>query len=216
MLKSSIVAVLLLICCSTVRAASDDAEDTADLTSVSKSNNKYSASLTPERMHMDFIRCRVCNRAIAHIWRTGDQLRRHCYEDGTDPRCDFSNLHSFGIEEMVHGVCEDLPLTHQAMHESEFDLVLHDNPEHPEYVSSAITKACKEWLHDEHGAEQIALYMYANLDAGKPTEIILHNLQHRYCNRACDPNHQRIRDRHDHDRKLRFRQERDRQRAEEL
>lgn len=198
-------------------APSEASEDAADgLTSVS-SSNKYSASLTPERLHMDFIRCRVCNRAIAHIWRTGDQLRRHCYEEGTDPRCDFSNLHSFGIEEMVHGICEDLPLTHQAMHDSEFDLVLHDNPEHPEFVSQAITRACKEWLHEEHGAEQIALYMYANLDAGKPTEIILHNLQHRYCHRACDPGYTRIRDRHDHDRKLRFKQEKEsRERAEEM
>lgn len=167
---------------------------------------KYSSSLTPDRMHTDFIRCKVCNRAIAHIWHKGDALRRHCFQEGTDPRCDFSNLHSFGIEEMVHDVCEDLPLTHTAIHESEFDLVLAENPDHPEYVSSAIKTACQEWVHGEHGAEQVALYLYANLDAGKPTEVILHNLQHRFCRRACDPKHVRRRDRHDSDRQMRHKQ----------
>lgn len=192
--------VLVILCVFTAIAAG------ADEGSASRS---FSATLTPAHVHDDFIRCKVCYRAIAHIWHTGDKLRKHCFEEGTDPRCDFSNLHSFGIEEMVNGVCEDLPLTHQAIHESEFDLVLSANVDHPEFVSTAITKACREWLHEEHGAEQIALYMYANLDANKPTEVILHNLQHRYCNRACDPSYKRVRDHHDHDRKLRFQQEKE-------
>ena len=165
--------------------------------------------LTEESVHEDFIRCAVCRRAIAHIWHKGDALRKHCRDEGTDPRCDFSNLHAFGIEEMVQNVCDDLPLTHQAMHDSEFDLVLHDSPDHPEFVSAAITRACKHWVHSEHGAEQVALYIYANLDARKTTETILHNLQHRYCSRACDSQYTRRGDRHDHERKLR--QQRDRE-----
>ena len=148
-------------------------------------------------LHPDYIRCKVCYRAIEHVWNKGVELRSHCRAEGTDPRCDFSNVHSFGIEEMVDGICDDLPLTHKAIHESEFDLVLHDNPDHPEHVSTAITKTCREWVHDEHGAEQVALYIYANLDAGKPTEIILHGLQHRYCRNACNPNFKKPKDRHD-------------------
>ncbi len=157
-------------------------------------------------LHPDFIRCKVCHRAIEHVWNKGDQLRRHCRIEGTDPRCDFSNIHAFGIEEMVNDICDDLPLTHKAMHASEFDLVLHDNPDHPEKVASAITRACKDWVHDEHGAEHVALYIYANLDAGKPTEVILHNLQHRFCEAACDPSRSKTRDWHD--REARFRDQR--------
>ena len=57
-------------------------------------------------LHPDFIRCKVCYRAIEHVWHKGDKLRRLCRLEGTDPRCDVSNLHSFGIEEMVHDVLE--------------------------------------------------------------------------------------------------------------
>ena len=55
-----------------------------------------------------YIRCKVCDRAIAHIWNQGVELRKHCKDHGTDSRCHISNLHRHGIEEMVKDVCDDL------------------------------------------------------------------------------------------------------------
>ena len=148
-------------------------------------------------LHEDVIRCTVCNRAIEHIWDKGEKLRKHCKEEGTDPRCDFSNMHAFGIEEMAHAACEDLPKNYKAIHDSEFDLVLHDDPDHPEHVSKAISKACRAWVHDEHGAEEVALFIFANLDSGKAKGTILHNLQHRFCRNACNANFKRKKHVHD-------------------
>lgn len=131
------------------------------------------------------IRCKVCDRAIAHIWNQGVELRTHCKTHGTDPRCDISNLHKHGIEEMVKDVCDDLPKTHQALSDSEFELIAHDDPQHEPEIIDAIKKACVRWVHEQHGVEQVTRLMFANLDAGKKTKTILHALQQRFCDAAC-------------------------------
>lgn len=133
------------------------------------------------------IRCKVCDRAIAHIWHQGVELRKHCKLHGTDPRCYITNLHKHGIEEMVRDVCEDLPKTHQALLHSEFDLVAHDDPQHDEATIQAIRDSCVKWVHDTHTVEGVTRLIYANLDAGKSTQVILHRLQERYCDAACRP-----------------------------
>jgi hypothetical protein len=135
----------------------------------------------------DLIRCKVCEKAIADVWHDGVALRAHCRTEMADPRCDYMNLHKFGIEEMVHKVCDKLPTTHQAMVEEGFDLVAKQDPDHPEHVAAAIRDSCYKWIHDEHGLEKVGLYMFANLDSGKATETILHSLQFKFCSAACNP-----------------------------
>lgn len=134
-----------------------------------------------------YIRCKVCDRAIAHIWHQGVELRKHCKTHGTDPRCYITNLHKHGIQEMVHDVCDDLPKTHQSLTHSEFDLVVHDNPNHDEDIVKAIRDSCVKWVHDTHTVEAVTRLIYANLDAGKSTQVILHKLQERFCDAACRP-----------------------------
>jgi hypothetical protein len=134
---------------------------------------------------METIKCKVCDRAIAHIWNQGVELRTHCRAHGTDPRCDISNMHKHGIREMVEDVCDDLPKTHQALMESEFDLVAHDNPNHDAEVVQAIRDACVRWVHEEHTVESVTRIIYANLDAGKATKVILHRIQEMFCDAAC-------------------------------
>lgn len=167
--------------------------------SLNQGSNSRSASLSVmiDEPHEDQIRCKVCNRAIEHIWDKGAELRSHCKSEGTDPRCDFSNMHSFGIEEMAHAVCENLPETYQALQGSEFDMILADYPEHPRAVSKAISRACRRWVHEQHGAEKVALYVYSNLDAGKSKGQILHSIQHRFCKNACNPSYKLPGDAHD-------------------
>lgn len=133
------------------------------------------------------VRCKVCDRAIAHIWHQGVELRKHCNLHGTDPRCYITNLRKEGVEEMVRDVCEDLPKTHQALVHSEFDLVASDSPDHDAEVIDGIKSACVKWVHDQHSIEGITRLMYANLDAGKSTQVILHRLQERFCDDACRP-----------------------------
>lgn len=133
------------------------------------------------------VRCKVCDRAIAHIWHQGVELRKHCKIHGTDPRCYITNLRKDGIEEMVRDVCDDLPKTHQALLHSEFDLVASDQPDHDAAVIEGIRAACVEWVHDRHSVEGVTRLMYANLDAGKSTQVILHRLQERFCDDACKP-----------------------------
>ncbi len=133
----------------------------------------------------EFIRCKVCDRAIAHIWNQGVELRTHCKRHGSDPRCDITNLHKHGIEEMVKDVCDDLPKTHQALVDSEFDLVAHETPKHEVEVIDKIRQSCVRWVHEEHSVQQVTRLIYANLDAGKSTQVILHALQARFCDSAC-------------------------------
>lgn len=149
--------------------------------------NTHGGVAVVSALHENEIRCKVCERAIAHVWDQGYELRNHCKSaERADPRCDYSQLHRFGIEEMVHEVCDRLPQTHQAIEGSEFDLVLKENPEHTEEVAALIRNTCNKWIHQEHGLHEITLYIYANLDAGKHTATILRGLQDRYCKkRAC-------------------------------
>jgi hypothetical protein len=143
----------------------------------------------------DLIRCKVCERTIEHVFRRGAELRSHCKDEGTDPRCDYSNLHSFGIEEMVHTACDDLPKTYQAIHDSEFEMVLHDSPEHAPEVALAIKRTCVRWVHDQH--DDVAVYIFANLDAQKSAAVVLPSLQQRFCRHACNPRYKKKRDAHD-------------------
>lgn len=144
------------------------------------------------------IRCKVCERAIQHVWHEGENLRWHCKDgDSTDPRCKYSFLHRFGIEEMVENVCDKLPTKYQAIHESEFDMVLSEDPSHPEHVAEAIRATCVKWVHEFHSVEEVAKWVFANLDVGKSTGMILHGLSHRFCHRACNPKYEMRLDAHD-------------------
>jgi hypothetical protein len=133
----------------------------------------------------NFIRCKVCDRAIAHIWHQGVKLRTHCAVHSTDKRCDITNLHRSGVEEMVKEVCDELPQTHQALIDSEFELIAHEDPKHEPHQIEAIRNACIRWVHDEHTVDYVSRLIYANLDAGKSTQVILHKLQERFCDAAC-------------------------------
>jgi hypothetical protein len=149
----------------------------------STNENNFASALDDK-----LIRCKVCERAIDYIWHQGDNLRAHCKSPDRDhPGCDHSNMHHYTIEEMTREVCKKLPKTHQAIEESEFDLVLHEDPQHPEHVSDQIYRTCVKWVHDEHGLDNVAMYMYANLDAGKHRDTILHALRHKFCKNACNP-----------------------------
>lgn len=142
----------------------------------------------------EFIRCKVCHRAIEYIWHQGDILRAHCKSpERNDHRCDLSNLHHFGIHELTTEVCKHLPHTHKAVEGSEFDLVLHHDPQHPDDVIDKIYSTCVKWVHHEHGLDAVSTYMFANLDAGKHRDTILHSLQHKFCKNACNPNYKQSR-----------------------
>jgi hypothetical protein len=146
----------------------------------------------------ELIRCKVCNRAIEHVFRSGAELREHCaveVRDDRDPRCDFVHLHAFGIEEMVHNVCDDLPKNYQAIHDSEFELAVHDDPSHTPEVVMALKRTCTKWVHEQ--GEEVSAYIFGNLDAQKSADVILPSLQRRFCSLACDPNHKKRRDAHD-------------------
>jgi len=131
------------------------------------------------------IRCKVCDRAIAHIWHQGVELRTHCNVHGTDPRCDITNVHKHGVEEMVKDVCEDLPKTHQALMDDGFEMIKSSDPKHDDALIEAIRAACVKWVHDEHSIDFVTRLIWANLDAGKSTQTILHGLQERFCANAC-------------------------------
>lgn len=148
------------------------------------SKSKKERSITPVTDQL--IRCGVCDKAIAHIWHQGVKLRTHCAVHGTDKRCDITNLHKHGVAEMVKEVCDELPQTHQALIEDgEFALINHEDPKHEQHVIDAIRAACIRWVHDEHTVDYVTRLMYANLDAGKSTQVILHKLQERFCDAAC-------------------------------
>ena len=155
----------------------------------------FAAATSVAEMDESLIRCKVCERAIGYIWHQGVALRLHCRENhqSADHRCDNSNMHHFGIHEMVHEVCDKLPRTHATIEHSEFDLVLHHDPQHPTAVAEKIRNACVKWVHHEHGLDAVSLYLYANLDSGKSTDTILHSLQHRFCKNACNVNYKQER-----------------------
>lgn len=139
----------------------------------------------------NLVRCKVCERAVQHVWTKGKELRRHCKTNPQeDKRCDFSNLHPHAVDQMVWGVCDALPTTYQAVHaDGAFELILHDDPSHPEQLVALLRETCIKFLHDEHGVENIGRVVLGNLEVNKPTEIILDGLKERFCNAACGQRH---------------------------
>jgi hypothetical protein len=132
------------------------------------------------------IRCKVCERAVHYVWHKGVELRGQCLHGATDDRCDFHHVHPWAINQMVWGVCTALPETHQAIMKSEFEIVLHDTPEHTAENVRAIKQSCLRWLHSAHGgAEEVGRIVMGNLEVGKKTEVILEGLTSRFCTKAC-------------------------------
>lgn len=137
------------------------------------------------------IRCKVCDRAIAHIWHQGVELRKHCKLHNTDPRCKHTNLHKHGVEEMVNDVCTDVVKHHNAVLDgSRFDMTPIENgatSNNDAALNAAITESCKKWVLGSNTAATLTKYVFANLEAGKPTQAILNPLQAKFCSRACQP-----------------------------
>lgn len=136
----------------------------------------------------EVIKCRVCLRAIEHMWMTGDKLRKRCQAAELEQSdvCHLSRVQSGAIEKLVQDTCKTLPRTYQAIESSEFDLVLHDNPKHTDEVAAAIQSACETWVHNANSVAEVALYVYSNLDSQKTTEEILYPLQQRFCRVPCN------------------------------
>src|SRR3989338_3706796 len=131
-----------------------------------RSNNQVSAF--PDQL----IRCKVCERAVSHVWGKARDLRHHCRYTTTDNRCDFTNIHPHAIDQMVWGVCDAPPKTYQAIHESEFDLVLTEDPLHSDEAATAIKHSCMRWLHTEHTVEKIGRLIHDNLRVGKGENVL--------------------------------------------
>jgi len=132
------------------------------------------------------IRCKVCERAVAHVWEKARDLRHHCRYEATDRRCDYNNIHPHAIDQMVWGVCEALPKTYQAIHESEFDLVLTQDPLHSDEAGAAIKHSCMRWLHSEHTVEKIGRLIHDNLRVGKGDNVLA-SMKENFCYKACLP-----------------------------
>ena len=131
------------------------------------------------------IRCKVCERAVHHVWHKGVELRTLCRATPDDSRCDMRSIHPHVVDQMVWGVCEALPKSYQAIHESEFDLIQHDDPQHSEELAELIKVTCIKFVHDEHGVDEVGRLIMANLEAGKATDTILRPLQVRFCENIC-------------------------------
>ena len=135
------------------------------------------------------IKCKVCERSVEHVWNKGVELRRHCKHAGRgverDERCDFDGIHSHAIEQMAWGVCDALPVTYKAIHDSEFDLILHEDPQHSSELANALKAACVKFLHDEHGAENIGMQVHRHLEAGQSTLRIMPVLKRDFCSKPC-------------------------------
>lgn len=143
-----------------------------------------------ELMDEDTIKCKVCLRAVEHMWHRGVILREKCAHPSREleqsHECDLSNIQHKAIQTLVQGTCEELPRSYQALMHSEFEMVLHDNPNHSTEVAQAITDACVKFVHDAHTVESVALLVYSNLDARKHTNEILYPLQQRFCQVPCN------------------------------
>ncbi len=137
----------------------------------------------------NLIKCKVCERSVEHIWTKGQELRRMCKHAvpgiERDIRCDFENVHPHAIEQMSWGVCDALPVAYKAIHESDFDLILHEDPQHPVELAEALRAACIKFLHDEHGAENIGTQVHQHLEAGQGARNILQTLRQDFCAKAC-------------------------------
>jgi hypothetical protein len=149
----------------------------------------------------DLIRCKVCERAITHVWTKAEELRTFCRKGIQDIRCDHHHADPTEIDKMSWGVCEALPTTYHAIHESEFDLVLKEgdtDPQHTEEAARAIKNSCIRWLHTQHGAEEVARVVHANIEAGKAGNVILPGIRRKFCKKACGYKHVSTRVPHSH------------------
>ncbi|CUE95827.1 membrane-associated protein, putative [Bodo saltans] len=121
----------------------------------------------------ELIRCKVCQRAVSHVWGRGVALMHHCKTTrgaDRDRRCDFHDIHPHAIDQMVWGVCDALPTTYQAIHESEFDLVLHEDPQHSDELAKLIISTCSKFVHDHHGVEVLGDKIHRHLQHSIPHE----------------------------------------------
>lgn len=135
----------------------------------------------------ELIKCKVCERAVSHVWSRGLELRRHCISVkgvDRDERCDFHGIHPWAIDRMVWGVCDALPRTYKAIHDSEFDLVLHEDPQHSDDLASLIKATCNTFVHNHHGVEVLGARIQAHLEHGHH-EDSLPAITHEVCNHAC-------------------------------
>ncbi len=130
------------------------------------------------------IRCAVCKRAVQHVWEKARELRHHCRYDGSDRRCDYTGIHPHAIDQMIWGVCDVLPKSYQAIHESEFDIVLAEDPKHSDKVAAAIKHSCMRWLHTYHGVEKVGRLVHDNLRVGKGDNVLASMKDH-FCEEAC-------------------------------
>jgi hypothetical protein len=148
------------------------------------------------------IRCKVCERAITHVWEKAEELRTFCRNGVQDLRCDHHHADPVAIDQMAWGVCNALPTTYHAIHESEFfDLVLREgdtDPVHTEEAATAIKNSCIRWLHHHHGAEEVSRVVNANIEAGKPGPVILPGIRRKFCKKACGYKHVSTRVPHTH------------------
>ena len=138
------------------------------------------------------IRCKVCDRSIAHIWLKGVELRKHCKLHNTDPRCRHTNIKKSAVEEMVNDACEEVAKTHAASLDTRGNFAMVPIEEGGEsnnepHVDAAITASCGRWVIDANTPATLSRFIYANLDAGKPTQAVLNPLQTKFCQHACAP-----------------------------
>ena len=145
------------------------------------------------------IRCKVCDRAMHHVWMKAVELRHKCRHHYTesghpDERCDYSNVHPWAVNQMVWGVCDALPVTYQAvLKDEDFRIIATEgDPAHTEEAARAIKESCVRWLHTVHTAESVGNTVLGNLEVGKTTEVILKSLKKRFCQKACQdhPTHE--------------------------
>eukprot|EP00672_Neobodo_designis_P014069 CAMPEP_0174866612 /NCGR_PEP_ID=MMETSP1114-20130205/62403_1 /TAXON_ID=312471 /ORGANISM="Neobodo designis, Strain CCAP 1951/1" /LENGTH=183 /DNA_ID=CAMNT_0016101775 /DNA_START=28 /DNA_END=579 /DNA_ORIENTATION=- len=149
----------------------------------------------------ELIRCKVCERAITHVWERAEALRSHCQTGVQDVRCDHHHADPNEIDKMAWGVCDALPTTYHAIHESEFDLVLKEgdtDPVHTAEAARAIKNSCIRWLHTGHSAEEVGRVVRANIEAGKPGHVIMPGIRRRFCKKACGYKHVSSRVPHTH------------------
>lgn len=137
----------------------------------------------------ELIRCKVCQRAVSHVWERGVTLVKHCKTTqgaDRDHRCDFHDIHPHSIDQMIWGVCDALPVTYKAIHESEFDLVLHEDPQHSEELASLIVATCTKFVHDHHGVEVLGEKIQRHLQHSVPDERHI-TIAEDVCSHVCPP-----------------------------
>jgi hypothetical protein len=132
------------------------------------------------------IRCKVCERSVSHVWHRSAELRSMCRAGVMDTRCDYTQPNPTAIDQIAWGVCDALPTSYHAIHDSEFDLVLGEgDPEHTDEAAETIKRSCIRWLHHQHGAEEVAGVVRGALEMGKTTDTALTGIRRQFCHKAC-------------------------------